>query len=36
MSVAQHKVWQESMMEDYASIMKNDVWEVVLTPEARG
>jgi hypothetical protein len=25
--VAQHGVWQEAMMEEYASIMKNDVWE---------
>ena len=28
-SVARHKVWQEAMMEEYSSIMKNDVWEVV-------
>jgi hypothetical protein len=28
-----HKVWQEAMMEEYASIMKNDVWEVVPRPE---
>jgi hypothetical protein len=27
---AQHGVWQEAMIEEYASIMKNDVWEVVL------
>jgi hypothetical protein len=26
-------VWQEVMIEEYASIMKNDVWEVVLRPE---
>jgi hypothetical protein len=32
-SIAWHKVWQEAMMEEYASIMKNDVWEVVLRPE---
>jgi hypothetical protein len=32
-SVARHKVWQEAMMEEYASIMKNDVWEVLLRPE---
>jgi hypothetical protein len=31
--VARHKAWQEAMMEEYASIMKNDVWEVVLRPE---
>jgi hypothetical protein len=28
-SAARHKVWQEAMMEEYTSIMKNDVWEVV-------
>jgi hypothetical protein len=32
-SIARHKVWQEAMMKEYASIMKNDVWEVVLRPE---
>jgi hypothetical protein len=32
-SVARHKVWQEAMIKEYASIMKNDVWEVVLRPE---
>jgi hypothetical protein len=26
---AKHGVWQEAMMEEYASIMKNDVWELV-------
>jgi hypothetical protein len=26
-------VWQEAMMEEYASIMKNDVWEVVPRPK---
>jgi hypothetical protein len=26
-------VWKEAMMEEYASIMKNDVWEVVLRIE---
>jgi galactose-1-phosphate uridylyltransferase len=30
--VARHKVWQEAMMEEYVSIMKNDVWEVVSRP----
>jgi hypothetical protein len=33
--VAQHGVWQEAMMEEYASIMKNDVWEVVPRPEGK-
>jgi hypothetical protein len=32
---AQHGVWQEAMMEEYASIMKNDVWEVVPRPEGK-
>jgi hypothetical protein len=32
-SVSWHKVWQGTMMEEYAFIMKNDVWEVVLRPE---
>ena len=32
-NAARHKVWQEAMMEEYASIMKNDVWEVVPRPE---
>ena len=29
---AQHDVWQEDMVEEYESIMKNQVWEVVLRP----
>ena len=28
-------VWRESMAEEYASIMKNDVWEVVPRPEGK-
>jgi hypothetical protein len=32
---AQHGVWQEAMMEEYASIMKNDVWEVVPRPKGK-
>jgi hypothetical protein len=32
---AQHGVWQEAMMEEYASIMKNDVWEVVPRPDGK-
>ena len=32
--VAQDGVWREAMME-YASIMKNDVWEVVPMPEGK-
>jgi hypothetical protein len=33
--VVQHGVWQEAMMEEYAYIMKNDVWEVVSGPEGK-
>jgi hypothetical protein len=32
---AQHGVWQEVTMEEYASIMKNDVWEVVPRPKGK-
>ena len=28
-------MWRESMMEEYASIMKNDVWEVAPRPEGK-
>jgi hypothetical protein len=28
-------VWKDAMMEEYQSIMKNDVWEVVLRPEGK-
>jgi hypothetical protein len=31
--VVEHEVWKEAMMEEYASIMKNDVWEVVPRSE---
>jgi hypothetical protein len=27
------KEWKEAMMEEYQSIMKNDVWEVVPRPK---
>ena len=30
-----HSMWRESMAKDYASIMKNDVWEVVPKPEGK-
>ena len=30
-----HSVWRESMVEEYASIMKNDVWEVIPRPEGK-
>ena len=32
---SQHHVWRYSMMEGYHSIMKNDVWEIVLRPEGK-
>ena len=28
-------VWREAMQEEYSSIMKNDVWEVVPRPEGK-
>ena len=30
-----HQVWRDAMMEEYNSIMKNGVWEVVLIPEGK-
>jgi hypothetical protein len=27
-----HQVWREAMVEEYDSIMRNDVWDVVLRP----
>ena len=33
--VAQHDMWQEAMVEEYDSIMKNKVWEVVPRPEGK-
>src|SRR5271168_5065088 len=29
------QVWREAMQEEYSSIMKNDVWEVVPRPEGK-
>ena len=29
------QVWRDAMVEEYASIMKNDVWEVVPRPEGK-
>jgi hypothetical protein len=28
-------VWKDTMMEVYQSIMKNDVWDIVLRPEGK-
>ena len=33
--VTQHDVWQEAMVEEYHSIMKNQVWEVVSRPQGK-
>ena len=33
--IAQHDVWQEAMVEEYDSIMKNQVWEVLPRPEGK-
>ena len=30
---SQHHVWRHAMMDEYHSIMKNDVWEIVSRPE---
>jgi hypothetical protein len=30
-----HLVWKDAMMEEYQSIMKNDVWDIVPRPERR-
>jgi hypothetical protein len=27
------QVWQDTMIEEYQSIMKNDVWDIVPRPE---
>ena len=30
-----NKEWKEARMEEYQSIMKNDVWEIVSIPEGK-
>ena len=30
-----HQVWRDAMMEEYNSIMKNGVWEVVPSPKGK-
>ena len=30
---SQHHVWRDAMMEEYHSIMKNDVWKIVIRPK---
>ena len=32
---AQRRVWVDAMVEEYSSIMKNDVWEIVPRPQDR-
>ena len=32
---AQHQVWVDAMVEEYSSIMTNNVWEVVPRPQNR-
>ena len=33
--VAHQQVWKDAMMEEYQSIMKNDVWDVVPRPKGK-
>jgi predicted metal-dependent hydrolase len=33
--VVENLEWKDAMMEEYQSIMKNDVWEFVLRPEGK-
>ena len=33
--VAKKKEWKDAMIEEYQSIMKNDVWDVVPRPEGK-
>ena len=33
--VASQQVWNDAMIEEYSSIMKNDVWEVVPRPTGK-
>ena len=35
MEDTQHEVWQEAIVEDYDSIMRNPVWEVVSRPQMK-
>jgi hypothetical protein len=29
------QVWKDAMTEEYQSIMKNDMWDIVLRPEGK-
>ena len=33
--VVEKKEWKDTMIEEYQSIMKNDVWDVVPRPEGK-
>jgi len=33
--VVEKKVWRDAMVEEYQSIMKNDVWDVVRRPKGK-
>ena len=33
--VVEQKEWKDNMIEEYQSIMKNDVWDVVPRPEGK-
>jgi hypothetical protein len=33
--VIKHKMWKDAMIEEYKSILKNDVWEVVPRPQGK-
>ena len=35
MEVVQKKEWVEAMMEEYQTIMKNDVWDIVPKPKKK-
>jgi hypothetical protein len=32
---AGQQVWQDAMIEEYQSIMKNDIWDIVSRPEGK-
>jgi hypothetical protein len=32
---AEKKMWQDAMIEEYQSIMKNNVWDIVLRPKEK-
>ena len=33
--MTERKEWKDAMIEEYQSIMKNDVWDVVPRPEGK-